>query len=97
MKKIKIAGMLLRRQSVQYEQTEHQSIWLIMLTTTFVDVWKLRSKLPKLSKRLWTTFNRCSLNSSITEITMIPGVTMMRKNILAMTNRRRRSPRRGLP
>ena len=53
---------------------------------TFVDDWKLRSKLPRPSKKLWTTINTCSLISSITGITMIPGVTMMRKNILAINN-----------
>ena len=55
-----------------------------MVTKSFVDVWKLRSKLSKPSKNPWTIFNRCSLNSSRTGITMIPGVTMMRKNIIAM-------------
>ena len=63
---------------------------------TFVDGWKFRSKLPRPSKKLWTTFNRCSLNSSITGITMIPEVTMMRKNILAMNSQGRRSQRRVL-
>ena len=63
---------------------------------TFVDAWKLRSKLPRPSKKLWTTSNRCSLNSSITEIIMTPGVTMMRKNILVMNSQGRRSRRRVL-
>jgi len=63
---------------------------------TFFDGWKLGSKLLRPSKKLWTTFNRCSLNSSITRITMILRVTMMRKNILAMNNQRLRSQRRVL-
>ena len=50
------------------------------------DGWKPKSKPLRPSKKPWTTFNRCSLNSSTIGITTIPGVTTMTKNIIAMNN-----------
>ena len=57
---------------------------------------KLRSKPPRLIKKPWTTFNRCSPNSSLTGVTMIPGVIIMGKNIITMNNPRLRSQRKVL-
>ena len=68
-----------------------------MVMMTFVDGWKIRSKLPRPSKKLWKTFNRYSLNSSVTEITMMPGVIIIRRNIMMMSNLRLRSQRKVLP
>jgi len=64
---------------------------------TSVDGWKLRSKPPRPSKKPWTTFNKCSLNSLLTDDKkMIPGVIIMRRNILMMSNLRLRSQRKVL-
>jgi len=53
---------------------------------TSADGWKLKSKPLRLIMKPLTIFNKCSLNSSLTEITMIPGVIITRKNIIAMNN-----------
>ena len=63
---------------------------------TSVDGWKLKNKPPRPSKKPWITFNRYSLNSSLTRITMIPRVIIMKKNIITMNNSRLRSQREVL-
>jgi len=91
-----IVGMSLRQQSARYEQIECRCIWLITVIITSVDGWKLRSKPPRPSKKPWTIFNKCSLNSSLTDITMILGVIIMTRNIMMISNLRLRSQRKVL-
>ena len=86
MRRTKTVGMPLQQRSARYEQIECQCIWIIMVMMTSIDGWKLKSKHPRLSKKPWTIFNRCSPNSSLIGIIMIPGVIIMRKNIIVMNN-----------
>ena len=54
------------------QMTECQLTWPTIIMMIFTNGWKLKNKIPGHSKKLWTIFNRCSLNSLPTEITMIP-------------------------